>query len=220
MLICDNNIEVFKGMSDNNLVYILDDKIYINLTNMCTNDCIFCLRRDKDDVCGQDMWLKTELNTLEDVIEQLEKYADKIDKGVTFCGYGEPTMKFPLLKQVAEYIKNNYPNTYIKVNTNGHGNAINKKNILLELKGLVDEFSISLNAHNEELYKKLSQPKIENAYDAMKDFALKASNEGFKTTLSVVSGYKDYDLDLALCEETAKKLKAHFRNREWIENGY
>ena len=207
-------------MSDNNLVYILDGKIYINLTNMCTNDCIFCLRRDKDDVCGQDMWLKSEKITSEDVIEQLNKYEDKIAKGVTFCGYGEPTMKFEVLKQVAEYIKQNYPDTFIKVNTNGHGNVINKKDILPELKGLVDEFSISLNAQNSDLYKELSQPKIDNAYEAMKDFAKKAYENGFKTTLSVVSGYKDYDVDLALCEKIAKDLHASFRNREWIENGY
>ena len=207
-------------MSDNNLVYILDGKIYINLTNMCTNDCIFCLRRDKDDVCGQDMWLKSEKITADDVIEQLNKYEDKIAKGVTFCGYGEPTMKFEVLKQVAEYIKHNYPDTFIKVNTNGHGNVINKKDILPELKGLVDEFSISLNAQNSDLYKELSQPKIDNAYEAMKDFAKSAYDNGFKTTLSVVSGYKDYDVDLALCEKIAKDLHASFRNREWIENGY
>ena len=207
-------------MSDNNLVYILDGKIYINLTNMCTNDCIFCLRRDKDDVCGQDMWLKSEKITSDDVIEQLNKYEDKIAKGVTFCGYGEPTMKFEVLKQVAEYIKHNYPDTFIKVNTNGHGNVINKKDILPELNGLVDEFSISLNAQNSDLYKELSQPKIDNAYESMKDFAKKAYENGFKTTLSVVSGYKDYDVDLALCEKIAKDLHASFRNREWIENGY
>lgn len=207
-------------MSDNNLVYILDGKIYINLTNMCTNDCIFCLRRDKDDVCGQDMWLKSEKITSDDVIEQLNKYEDKIAKGVTFCGYGEPTMKFEVLKQVAEYVKQNYPDTFIKVNTNGHGNVINKKDILPELKGLVDEFSISLNAQNSDLYKELSQPKIDNAYESMKDFAKKAYENGFKTTLSVVSGYKDYDVDLALCEKIAKDLHASFRNREWIENGY
>lgn len=207
-------------MSDNNLVYILDGKIYINLTNMCTNDCIFCLRRDKDDVCGQDMWLKSEKITADDVIEQLNKYEDKIAKGVTFCGYGEPTMKFEVLKQVAEYIKHNYPDTFIKVNTNGHGNVINKKDILPELKGLVDEFSISLNAQNSDLYKELSQPKIDNAYEAMKEFAKSAYDNGFKTTLSVVSGYKDYDVDLALCEKIAKDLHASFRNREWIENGY
>lgn len=207
-------------MSDNNLVYILDDKIYINLTNMCTNNCTFCIRRLKDDVVGADMWLKTESNTAKDVIEQLNKYKDKISHGITFCGYGEPTMKFELLKEVASYIKENYPNTYIKINTNGHGNAINKKNILPELKGLVDEFSISLNAQSEELYNELCNPKIDNAYSEMKKFALHASDEGFKTTLSVVSGYKDFDIDIAQCEETAKQLNAHFRNREWLPTGY
>ena len=54
----------------------------------------------------------------------------------------------------------------------------------------------------------------------MKEFAKSAYDNGFKTTLSVVSGYKDYDVDLALCEKIAKDLHASFRNREWIENGY
>lgn len=207
-------------MSDNNLVYILDGKIYINLTNMCTNDCIFCLRNDKDDVCGQQMWLKTETNTSKDVIEQLKKYTDKIHKGVTFCGYGEPTMKIDALKETAEYIKKNFPNTYIKVNTNGHGNVINKKNILPELKGLVDEFSISLNAQNEELYNTLCQPKVKNAYNEMLKFAKESKDAGFKTTMSIVSGYKDYDVDIKQCEEITNNLNVDFRNREWIQNGY
>ena len=44
----------------NVLVYELEGKIYINLTNKCTNDCIFCLRNDKDDVKGQELWLDSE----------------------------------------------------------------------------------------------------------------------------------------------------------------
>ena len=57
----------------NVLVYTLDGKIYINLTNRCTNDCIFCLRNDKSDVCGQQLWLDDENSTSKDVIEQFEK---------------------------------------------------------------------------------------------------------------------------------------------------
>ena len=207
-------------MSDNNLVYILDGKIYINLTNMCTNNCIFCIRQQKDDVVGTNMWLESENITAQDVINQLKQHIDIIDKGVTFCGYGEPTMKFEILKEVAQYIKSNYPNTYIKVNTNGHGNIINKKDILPELKGLVDEFSISLNAQNEELYNILSQPKVKNAYEEMKKFAKESSVLGFKTTLSVVSKFEDYDVNLNNCEYIAKTLGAEFRNREFIPNGY
>lgn len=58
----------------NTLVYLLDGKIYINLTNRCTNDCIFCLRKDKDDVKGQELWLDDENSTAEDVIKQLSSF--------------------------------------------------------------------------------------------------------------------------------------------------
>lgn len=207
-------------MADNNLVYILDSKIYINLTNACTNDCKFCLRQQKDDVQGTNMWLDSENISAQDVITQLEKQADKISKGITFCGYGEPTIKFEILKKVAQYIKTNYPKVYIKVNTNGHGNIINKKDILPELKGLVDEFSISLNAQNEELYNILSQPRVNDAYNEMLNFAKEAVALGFKTTMSVVSGFEDYNLDLNKCEQIAHKIGAEFRNREFIPNGY
>ena len=207
-------------MADNNLVYILDSKIYINLTNACTNDCKFCLRQQKDDVQGTNMWLDSENISAQDVITQLEKQTDKISKGITFCGYGEPTIKFEILKKVAQYIKTNYPKVYIKVNTNGHGNIINKKDILPELKGLVDEFSISLNAQNEELYIILSQPRVNDAYNEMLNFAKEAVALGFKTTMSVVSGFEDYNLDLNKCEQIAHKIGAEFRNREFIPNGY
>ena len=207
-------------MSNNNLVYILDNKVYINLTNKCTNNCLFCIRQQKDDVVGTNMWLETEDYHPADVIIQLENVSDKLKNGVTFCGYGEPTIKFATLKTVAKYLKEYYPGVTIKVNTNGHGNIINKKDILPELKGLVDEFSISLNAQNEDLYRELSQPKLNNAYEAMLDFAKEASELGFKTTMSVVSEYKDYDVDLKECENIAKTIGAEFRNREFIPNGY
>lgn len=207
-------------MSDNNLVYILDGKIYINLTNMCSNNCKFCIRQQKDDVVGTNMWLKSEKITSQDVINQLMPHKDKFALGITFCGYGEPTMKFNILKEVAQYIKQNYPDTKIKVNTNGHGNIINQKDILPELKGLIDEFSISLNAQNEKLYNELSQPRINNGYEAMLNFAKESVNIGFKTTLSVVSKFEDYDVDINDCETLAKSIGADFRNREFIPNGY
>ncbi|MCM1265535.1 MAG: TatD family nuclease-associated radical SAM protein [Candidatus Gastranaerophilales bacterium] len=198
----------------------MENKVYINLTNGCTNDCLFCVRRIKDDVVGADMWLETENITASDVIEQLEKYQDKLPNGLTFCGYGEPTIKFDILKEVAEYIKRKYPDTYIKINTNGHGNAINKKNILPELKGLIDEISISLNAQNEDLYNKLCLPKVDNAYAEMLEFAKTSVQEGFKTTMSIVSGYQNYDVDIDKCEKITQDIGAVFRNREWLDSGY
>ena len=109
----------------NILVYSLENKIYINLTNRCTNDCIFCLRKDKDDVCGQELWLDSEDFPAEDVIAQLKNF--EISKEVVFCGYGEPLLKLDVLKKVAKYLKDNYPDIKIRINTNGHANFIYKK---------------------------------------------------------------------------------------------
>ena len=202
----------------NTLVYELYGKIYINLTNRCTNDCIFCLRQDKDDVCGQELWLDNEDITAQDVIDQFKNF--KISNEVIFCGYGEPLLKYEILKDVAKYIKENYPDVKIRVNTNGHANFIYKKNIVPELKGLVDEFSVSLNAPNSEEYIELSQPKFENAYEEVKKFIKACSDEGISVVASVVEGYKGRHLDLETCEKISKDLGAKFRAREWIPAGY
>ena len=211
----------------NILVYLLDGKIYINLTNRCTNDCIFCLRKDKDDVVGQTLWLDDENSTADDVIKQFELKRNELltthnlpFKEVIFCGYGEPMLKFDVMKQVAKYIKDKYPETKIRVNTNGHANYVYKKNVVPECKGLIDEFSVSLNGSTKEEYDELSQPKFDEAYDEMKKFIKACSDEGISIVASVVEGYKGRHLDLEKCEEIAKSLGAKFRVREWIKNGY
>lgn len=211
----------------NILVYLLDGKIYINLTNRCTNDCIFCLRKDKDDVVGQTLWLDNENSNADDVIKQFELKRNELltihnlpFKEVIFCGYGEPMLKFDVMKQVAKYIKDKYPETKIRVNTNGHANYVYKKNVVPECKGLIDEFSVSLNGSTKEEYDELSQPKFDEAYDEMKKFIKACSDEGISVVTSVVEGYKGRHLDLEKCEEIAKSLGAKFRVREWIKNGY
>lgn len=202
----------------NILVYSLEGKIYINLTNRCTNDCIFCLRKDKDDVCGQELWLDSEDFGVNDVVEQLNKF--ELSKEVVFCGYGEPLLKFEILKEVAKYIKENYPDTKIRINTNGHANYVYKKNIVPELVGLIDEISVSLNGSTSEEYDELSQPKFEGAYDEVKKFIKCCSDAGIKTDTSIVDGYKGRRLDIKKCEAISKDLGAKLRVREWIVNGY
>ena len=205
----------------NILVYTLENKIYINLTNRCTNNCIFCLRNDKNDVCGQELWLDNEDSTAADVISQFEKvYKDIPSQEVIFCGYGEPMLKLDVLKEVAKYIKEKYPQTKIRVNTNGHANFICKRNVVPELKGLVDEFSVSLNAPTKEEYDELSQPKFAQAYDEVKKFIKCCSDEQISVVASVVEGYKGRHLDLEICKNIAENLGAKFRVREWIVNGY
>lgn len=208
-------------MEEQNLVYLLDGKIYINLTNNCSNKCLFCIRNLKDDVCGANLWLKNDTVTAKEVISQLEELYNG-EKDIVFCGYGEPTLKIDILKEVAQFIKQNYKNVKIRVNTNGHANFIYNRNILPELKGIIDEFSVSLNAQSEDLYKTLAQPNLKTPtpLQVVKDFIKECVNQGFETTASIVSGYKDYDVNVSECEKIATELGAKFRNREWLERGY
>ena len=207
-----------------NLVYFLGQKAYINITNACTNACRFCVRDIKDDVKGANLWLDVQNVKACDVIEQIKNSAQKILEGgeIVYCGYGEPLIKFDEVKKICQYLKENMSELKIRINTNGHGNFVNKKNIVPELKGLIDSISISLNAQNEDLYNKLSQPKFEGAYRAMLDFARECVKCGIDTTMSVVTKFEEdkYPLDLKACEKIAADIGAKFRNREWIQEGY
>lgn len=208
----------------NTLVYLLDNKIYINLTNRCTNNCIFCLRNDKDDVCGQELWLDSEDFSAEDVISQfrsvLNKAGDDFKNEAVFCGYGEPMLKLDILKNVALFIKQNYPQIKTRINTNGHANFVYKRNVAPELVGLIDEISVSLNAPTSQEYNELSNPKFDNAYDEVKNFIKSCSDAGIKTVTSVVENYKGRHLDIEACEKISNDLGAKLRVREWIPNGY
>ena len=204
-----------------NLVYLLDGKVYINLTNKCTNECIFCIRTLKDDVCGTNLWLKNDNVTAEEVINQLKRLK-KEETEIVFCGYGEPTLKLEVLKEVAKFIKENYEGVKVRLNTNGHANFVYKRNVIPELVGLIDEISVSLNAPTEDLYRELTKPNLvcESVLDEVKDFIKKSSEAGIPTVASVVNGYKDYELDLTECEKIAKNAGAKFRVREWLDSGY
>ena len=102
------------------LVYSINNEpnpstVYVNLTNACTNSCVFCLREQKDDVCGAEMW-HDDNYTLEDVIEQFKGFLTPpptplpqgagetiTPQNVVFCGYGEPFLKKDMMKKFAQH---------------------------------------------------------------------------------------------------------------------
>ena len=95
----------------NTFTYKIGNDTYINLTNKCTNDCEFCVRRNGKGVAGYDLWLEREPSAAE-IIDELEK--DPTD--VVFCGFGEPTIKIDELKEIAAYVKRYGGHT--RINTN------------------------------------------------------------------------------------------------------
>ena len=206
------------------LVYSINNEkspetVYVNLTNSCTNSCVFCLRAQKDDVCGANMWHDGEY-TLDDIINQFQSY-NPTPKEVVFCGYGEPFLRREMMKEFCKYLRKNYPEIKIRVNTNGHANAIYKTNVAEEFKDLIDAVSVSLNASNSSEYDEICKPKIQNAYSEVKKFIKACVDAGIDVSASVVTGFdKIHNIDVEKCEEISRELGAKFRNREFITNGY
>ena len=208
-------------MSDN-YAYLLDGALYINLTNACTNNCVFCIRVLNSKVKDKNLWLEKEKFTPQDVIEQIKKLSPQQQREFVFCGYGEPIIKLEHIKEISKFLKEHYPDKKIRINTNGHGNLIHKRDIIPELKGLIDKVSVSLNGENAELYGRISQPTYtaETAYQAVLDFIKECSENGIDTTATIVTGYKDFKPDVEKCREIAENLGAKFRIREWLDEGY
>jgi len=136
--------------------------------------------------------------------------------------YGEPLLKLDIVKNTAKFIKENYPEVPVRINTNGHANLIYKKNIVPELAGIIDKISISLNADNPDLYGELCRPNFDKeiAYKAVKDFIKECVKNGIETTISIVSGFKNYKVNIENCRTIAEELGANFRVREWLPEGY
>ncbi len=192
--------------------YQIRNSLYLNLTQRCTANCVFCTRLTKPIVQGYNLALDREPTAQEvwDAIDDVKKYEE-----IVFCGYGEPTLRLDVIKEVAKKIKD--AGGRVRVNTNGHGNVINKRNILPELKGLVDEISISLNADNSEAYDAVAQPLPSfrgMIYDEIKTFIAEAQKYIPAVQATIVTHQED--VDEAKCEDIVKKeFGVHYRARRY-----
>lgn len=191
--------------------YEFEGKLYINLTNRCTNDCEFCLRRGTDGVGGHYLWIVKEPDA-KDVIEQfgdLNKYRE-----VVFCGFGEPTIRLEVLKEVAAYLKKH--NKKVRLDTNGLANLYYGRDITPELAGLIDTVSISLNTSSSEEYEALCHPVFGiSAFEGMLDFAKKAKEHVPEVILSVVDTIGEDEI--AKCRKIAERIGVPLRVRYYIE---
>ncbi|MFC1513424.1 YchF/TatD family DNA exonuclease [candidate division KSB1 bacterium] len=201
-------------MEEVKFAYEIRDSLYINPTTRCTSDCVFCARLIDPVVKGHNLGLpKDKEPTPEEAIKYI---GDPTGYGeVVFCGYGEPLLRLDFFKEVAEWLKTK--GVKVRLNTNGHGNLIYSRNIIPEIKDLVDEISVSLNTHDEKKYNKLMRTEYgDNAFKGMIDFVKKCIDAGIKTDLTVVG---IPGLDIEACRKLADKLGADFRIRKYNEVG-
>lgn len=196
------------------ILYKVHNNLYVNLTNRCPCACTFCLRQTMDRVGESDsLWLDHEPSYEEVVAAFREKNMDEYEE-VVFCGFGEPTEAFDTLVRVADFVKKEYGKR-IRVNTNGLGNLVNGRDICPELKGRVDEISISLNTPDAEQYLKLVRPKFgEKSFQAMLDFAKEAAQYVPKVIFTTVDTTLTKEEE-ARCAKICENLGVTYRIRPW-----
>lgn len=190
-------------------VYKIGDSLYINVTNRCNADCVFCDRKGEAVLHGYN--LKMSKSEEPEASEYIKQIGDPTKfKEIVFCGYGEPTIRWDIVKEIAKYVKDNGGKT--RINTDGHGNFINKRDITPEFEEIIDVVSISLNSTDADQYSKLMRVSPQ-MHDEMIDFAKKASNYS-RVVMSIV-GLSEVDTEEAK-DFVVNKLGVEFREREYF----
>ncbi|MBN2429291.1 MAG: YchF/TatD family DNA exonuclease [Deltaproteobacteria bacterium] len=192
------------------IAYRIRDSLYLNITNRCTNACVFCAKFRDFTVKGHSLKLDHEPDAAEvkQAIGDPTRYQE-----VVFCGYGEPLLRLDLIKEVAAWLKEN--GVRVRINTDGQANLVHGRDILPELAGLVDAVSVSLNAPDAESYQRICCSAFgPEAYQAVLDFIRQAKKRIPSVTASVV-GLPGIDVEE--CRRIAEELGVDFRLRQYVE---
>lgn len=195
------------------ITYVMKNNLYINLTNLCTNHCEFCIRRTEGS--HRELYLERE-PTLDEILADVTSHNLNMFSEIVFSGIGEPTCRLYDVLSTCRVIRERSA-TPIRINTNGHASMIMKEDTAPAFRGLVDCLSISLNAADSETYDALCHPKFgEDTFSGVLKFAREAVKYVPKVVLTVVHGtLSDYDIER--CAKIAADVGAGFRIRERIE---
>ncbi|MCX7770766.1 MAG: YchF/TatD family DNA exonuclease [Proteobacteria bacterium] len=211
-----NTMKVFNLPFEYNskYVYKIRNALYLNLTNRCTNKCVFCGKQKDFFVKGHYLKLEHE-PSIDEIIEELPQDLSTYDE-IVFCGYGEPTLRLKLIYELSKELRNRKAKK-IRLNTDGLANIREKRNIVPELSNYIDSISISLNACDEETYNRICHPSLNGAFQSLIDFIKESKKHIKEVTVSAVA---IPDLDMEKIKKFAEReLGVKFRERPYDELG-
>ena len=197
-------------------LYTLDGNLYVNLTNKCSNACDFCVRNERTSYYGNYLWLKNGDPTAEKVMAVANGYGDLTRfKEAVFCGFGEPTYRLAEMVALCDYFHEKGLKT--RLNTNGQGNLINKRDITLDLKGKIDFVNISLNASCYEKYQPICRSQYREAgFESMIEFAKLCRRNGIDCRFSIVDCIGEEEVQA--CKYLAESVKIPLYVRKYIQD--
>lgn len=102
-----------------------------------------------------------------------------------------------------------------RINTNGVGNLVNGRDIVPEMKGLIDTISISLNNPHKDEYNALVRSKFgEKSFDEMIGFAKECTKYIPNVVLTTVDTTISHEEE-AECQKLCDEIGAAYRIRPW-----
>ena len=198
------------------ITYIVEDKLYVNITNKCSNRCEFCIRNNGDGAYGSDsLWLERE-PTVEEILASVFSHDLTAFPEIVFCGYGEPTYRLDDAVIVAREVKKKYPEIKIRINTNGQSDLILGRNTAPDYEGVFDIVSISLNSPTSSGYQAICHSVYgEKSFDSLLRFADEVKKYVSSVQLSAVKETLNSE-EIELCKEIANRLGVTLRLRDYI----
>lgn len=195
-------------------LYTLDGNLYVNLTNKCSNGCDFCVRNERTSYYGNYLWLRHGDPTAEKVISAANGMGDLTRfKEVVFCGFGEPTYKVAEMVALCDYFHEKGLKT--RLNTNGQGNLINKRDIIPDLKGKIDFVNVSLNASCVEKYQPICRSQFgEAGFAGLIEFAKLCRKNGVPCRFSIVDCIGEEEVEA--CKRLAQSVNIPLYIRDYI----
>lgn len=198
------------------VVYEVGESLYVNITNRCTNRCDFCIRNNGDGAYGSDpLWLEREPSA-EEIIRAIEERNPEKYQELVFCGYGEPSCRLPVAREVALAIKGVHPDVKIRINTNGQSDLIFGEDTAPLYKDAFDTVSVSLNAPSAKRYQQICHSVYgEGAFDAILTFVKRVKDFAPSVQFSVVDEFIDGG-EIAECRRIAEECGVSLRVRSYI----
>jgi len=197
------------------IAYAIDAALYLNLTNACTLRCHFCPKHHGQwQVKGHPL----ELDRAPTFAQVVAAIGDPLPfREVVFCGLGEPTLRLPLLLDVARWLKEAGV-ARVRLNTDGLANLIYRRDTTAEMAGWIDALSVSLNAQDEATYVRHCDPSRPGAYAACKGFIRAATDHLPEVVATALDGLPG--VDIGQCRRIAEdELGARFQARIYGQVG-
>ncbi len=196
-------------MTKDTILYEAHGNLYLNITNRCTAECVFCIKRYSDGVYGYNLRLSKE-PSLSEIIKQLSDRELSKYKEVVFTGFGEPLVRLDDVLEITKWLTTR--GIRVRLDTIGHAKLLYPdRDVAAELADSgMKVVSISLNAQDANTYNQLCDPKYIKAYDKMLEFARDVSKTGIDLRFTVVNLPV---VDIEKCKKIAKEYCADFKVR-------